>query len=176
MKKVSLILGMLLCLISCSKSETETEIQQKNIVDKKDGYSEFIVYPNSKLEITTADGRTFGKIEQGNKLVFEYIFHIESKPGFFDSGYSEYLYFEMDAKTEDFQLKTEDMTNASAYLRKSCYCPNTDFKPVTSGVINAKKTGSMEWEIEFEVESTIIEDGETVEIIALQNSGTFKPE
>ena len=176
MKKMSLILGVLLCLISCSKSENEVSIQKKNIVDKQNGYSEYIVYPNSKLNITSSNDRTIIDIQPGKKLVFKYIFTIDSNPDYFDSGYKEYLLFEMDAHTVDFKLKTEDLADARTYLRRSCYCPFTDSRLATSGIINAEMTGNLEWDIDFELESTIVEDGEIVETIAIQNSGKFKPE
>jgi len=166
MKKIALLLFLISFIISCDKSDDDSVNLQE----------EYIVHQNSKLKVELAEYGTYLDIIPGDKLVFEYHFTEESDPNISDSGYDEYLYFELEAGTEDFRLTNEDLTISNTYLRRSCFCIFTDFRPGTSGEIVGEKIGNSEWNISFEVEAAIEEDGEIVETIAIQNSGKFKPE
>ena len=169
MEKTGLILLILISFTSCNVSDDGTG-------GKQDEYSEYIVHPNSKLEIETTQYGISIDIIPGDKLVFEYHFTKESNPNISDSGYDEYLYFEQVAGTEDFRLTSEDLRLNNTYLRRACFCMFTDFRPVTTGEISGEKTGNMEWNVSFDVEAVIEENGEPIETIAIQSSGKFRPE
>lgn len=166
MKKICLLLSLIIFTISCNSSD-----------DDSGGIKEeYFVHRNSKLEIEAAEYGTYIDIVAGNKFVFEYHFTKESDPDISDSGYDEYLYFEMEEGIDDFKLTSEDLVLSNTYLRRSCFCAFTDFRPITAGEITGKKTGNNEWNISFDVEAAIEENGELVETISIQNSGIFRPE
>lgn len=166
MKRIFLLLSLMIFAISCDTSD-----------DDSGGINEeYIVHRNSELEIETLEFGTFVDIVPGNKLVFEYHLSKAADPDIADSGYDEYLYFELEEGTEDFRLIDEGISISRAYLRRSCFCIFTDFRPLTAGEIFGEKIGNNTWNINFDVEAAIEEDGEIVETIAIQNSGTFRPE
>ncbi len=166
MKKIVLLLSLIIFAISCDSSDDDSGGIQE----------EYIVHRNSELELENSEFGTFVDIVPGNKLVFEYHLSKAADPDIAYSGYDEYLYFELEEGTEDFRLNDEGITISNAYLRRSCFCVFTDFRPLTDGEISGEKIGNNTWNISFDVEAAIEEDGEIVETITIQNSGTFKPE
>jgi hypothetical protein len=156
--------------MSCNKSDDSTGRKQ---------HGEYIVHENSALKISENDFGTFVEVIDGDKLVFEYTYSKASDPELADSGLDEYLYFELAANTEDFQLTTNDFNVSNTYLRRSCFCPVTDFRKATSGEITARKVGNLKWNISFEVAAdyTINEGEEEFSgSIKFQNSGIFQPQ
>jgi len=156
--------------MSCDKSDDATGIKES---------VEFIVHENSALKISENDFGTFVEVVDGDKLVFEYTFSKASDPEVADSGLDQYLYFEMPSETEDFTITSAEFESRKTYLRRSCFCIVTDFRKVNSGVINADKTGSMKWNISFDVAANFtINEGEEEfsGTIEFQDSGIFQPQ
>lgn len=153
-----------LILLSCSASD------DINIQD-----AQFIVYPNSSIKVTEADDRRNLDVVNGDKLVFAYTFDEPGDPDIADSGYSHYLYFELDKDTEDFKLNSDDFQIVKANFRRSCFCVYTDFRKIENGEINGKKTGNMTWKVTFDVNTLIEENEEIVTEIKMSDSGTFRP-
>lgn len=171
MKKFSLLILLSVILFSCDKSDDDST--GKNIS------SEYVVHENSALKISESEFGTFVEIVDGDHLVFEYTFTEESDTQIADSGYNEYLYFELPADTEDFQLTSDAFEESNTFVRRSCFCVVTDFRRVTSGEINAQKTGELEWDITFNVAAAYDENGEDGVFsgsIDIADSGLFKPE
>ena len=170
MKKISLLLLLSIILISCDKSDDATGRKES---------VQYIVHENSALKISENDFGTFVEVIDGDKLVFEYTYSKASDPELADSGLDKYLYFELAANTEDFQLTTNDFNVSNTYLRRSCFCPITDFRRATSGEITAQKIGKMKWNISFDVTADItINEGEEefAESIKFEDSGIFQPQ
>lgn len=156
--------------MSCDKSDDATGIKES---------VEYIVHENSALKISENDFGTFVEVVDGDKLVYEYVFTEASTPKIADSGYTHYLYFEMPSETEDFTITSAEFESSNTYLRRSCFCPVTDFRRATSGEITAQKIGNMEWNISFDVAAdfTINEGEEEFSgSINFQNSGIFQPQ
>ena len=170
MKRNSLLLLLSIILMSCDKSDDATG--RKELV-------QYIVHENSALKISENDFGTFVEVVDGDKLVFEYTYSKASDPELADSGLDKYLYFELAANTEDFQLTTNDFNVSNTYLRRSCFCPVTDFRKATSGEITARKVGNLKWNISFDVAAdfTITEGEEEFSgSIKFQDSGIFQPQ
>jgi len=170
MKRNSLLLFLSIILMSCDKSDDASGIKESVA---------YIVHENSALKISENDFGTFVEVVDGDKLVFEYTFSKASDPEIADSGLDKYLYFELDANTEDFQLTTNDFDVSNTYLRLSCFCPVTDFRRATSGEITAQKIGNLKWNISFDVAAGFtINEGEEefAESINFEDSGIFQPQ
>lgn len=161
-----LVFGLLLLFLSsCSKSD--------DVQTESDG--EFIVHNNAEMKINNTENGTYIEIIEGDNLVFEYHFSEKPDPEVADSGYNEYLIFELNKNTGDFDLNNEDFSSVNAHLRRSCFCPHTDYKPISEGSISGKKIGELEWKVKFDVETLIEEDTEFPYTIQLENSGLFRP-
>lgn len=165
---------LFLLLNSCSEADDSVKTDLRKTL-KPGQDREFIVHPNSEMGFIENEGGTFVEIIEGDKIVFEYRFSEAGDPDIADSGYSHYVIFELDKSTENFELKPGDFDNAHAHLRKSCYCPNTDYRPISEGYIEATKTGNLQWDIDFSVETLIDEDPDHIYTIQIEDSGVFAP-
>lgn len=171
MKKFSFLILCSIFLSSCSASDDD--------ISEKNKTADYLVHENASLKISESEFGTFVEIVEGDQLVFEYTFSEPGDPQIADSGYNEYLYFEMPAGTENFQLTSNDFEERNTFLRRSCFCVATDFRRVTSGEIIAEKTGDLQWDITFEVSAAFtVEDvnEEYSGTIDFADSGVFQPE
>lgn len=166
---------LILLLTSCSEADAPEKTDLRKTL-KPGQDREFTVYPDSEMKFIENEGGTFVEIIEGDKLVFKYHFSEAGDPDIADSGYNQYVIFEMDKSVEDFKLRAGNFNDANAHLRRSCYCPNTDYIPISGGFIEATKTGSLQWDIDFSVETLIEEDPEHIFTIEIEDSGVFKPE
>lgn len=161
----------MLCLVcilcsSCNRSDDDSGPEQ----------ADFIILKDSAIQISENDAGTWVDVVAGTNTVFKYEFNEPGDVHIADSGYSKYLYFEVDNPNKDFSLSAEQFQNAKVYLRHSCFCIFTDYYPADSGFINAQKLQNDQWKISFEVEAHI--EGEAEEVITLNvgDSGIFRPE
>ncbi len=163
-KNIILVAVFSLFLLSCSKSDDNDPKQD----------SQFIVHPDSEIQISETDERRSLEIVAGDKFVFEYTFDDPGDPDLADSGFAHYLYFEIDKSTQDFSFGPEDFESIQANFRRSCFCVYTDFRKIKNGKITGVKTGDRSWKVTFDVNTEIEEEEELVTTIAMKNSGTFR--
>ncbi|MDR5591542.1 hypothetical protein [Christiangramia sp. SM2212] len=165
MKKFAILFCISLLTYSCSKS------------DDGDGNTDadFIVHRNSTLSIIENNNAANVMVENGENLVFEYRFSTEGEPQIADDEYTEIVYFELDANTEDFNLNSNDFEAANAYVGRFCFCGNTGFFPISNGEIIGEKVGSRDWKVSLAVEAIIEAQENSPEMsIEAEASGIFR--
>lgn len=165
MKKLVYLFLFSASLISCSKSD-----------DGNDDHRDYIIYPNASLNIIETENSKFIEVEEGNNLVFEYKFSTEGAPEIADDEFTEIVYFELNANTEDFSFNENDFEGINAYLGRFCFCGNTGFFKITSGTMNGEKTGNNQWRVSINVEAMIEANENVPEMnFTAMATGTFRP-
>lgn len=167
MKKLAILILISLFLISCSSSDDDVENPEN---------TDYIVYQNASLVINETENGTFMEVEDGDKLVFEYKYSTEGQPEIADDEFTEVVYFELDHNTGDFTLDESDFEATRTYLGRFCFCGNTGFFPVTSGIIEGEKTGDLRWNVTLDVEALIEAENDMPETsFEAKASGIFRP-
>ena len=110
---------------------------------------------NAGLEIIQNEGSymQWGNIIEGSNLVFEYEFHAEDDENIADDEYSEYIRFEIDANSNEFQFEGAALSDIKLTLTQSCFCGFFDEEkdvPAT-GTISGTKISENRWAISIDV-------------------------
>ena len=108
------------------------------------------------LEIESNEGSfmKFGRVINGNKLVFLYEYNAEDKINTQDDEYSEFIRFQIEQSVEEFNYSDNELINTNAVFSKSCFCPypdNIENDVAPKGSISGKKISETEWDITLDV-------------------------
>ena len=142
MTRNTVILLAYLILFSCSKKTEET-------------YS-YTFVENAKLTIESTEGNylKFGRVDEGNDIVFLYEYNAEDKLNTQDDEYSEFIRFQINPIITEFNYSDEELNSINLVFSKSCFCPINDdaIKDVSpKGIISGKKISETEWDITIDV-------------------------
>ena len=169
MKNLAILLMISIFLISCSTSDDDIQENPEE--------ANYIVYPNASLEVNETENGTVIEVVDGDMFVFEYRYSTEGVPEIADDELTEVVYFEVDEDTQDFNLNEANFEASRAYLGKFCFCGRTGYFPITSGEINAEKTGDLQWRISLDVKALIEAENNIPEMtFEASASGNFRPE
>ncbi len=117
-------------------------------VPTTDNYS-LVIHENASLDLFQNGDELVPQIENGNKLVFEYLYKKSVNPMMVDAGYTEHILFEIDALSKSFLLSGSALEAAKAMYGNLCFCIDAGYYPIKSGCIKGKKSGKNSWEIEM---------------------------
>lgn len=117
---------------------------------------EYHFFSESELTVNTVQESymKYGVVSQGNNLVFKYHYKAKDDEQIADDEYSEFIYFEVDANLNSFELTNEALTDAKVILTKSCFCffgdtPEKNVEP--TGIITGEKISDSKWKITLNV-------------------------
>ena len=99
--------------------------------------------PKSKVDISKFDGFTVG-----DKNVFQMSNDTEGDLGIADDEVSRVLVFELNENQNSFSAEDGELENMNVHFRRICYCPEVEFKKVTSGCMQGEKQTDGSWFIQ----------------------------
>ena len=78
------------------------------------------------LEIESNEGSfmKFGRVINGNKLVFLYEYNAEDKINTQDDEYSEFIRFQIEQSVEEFNYSDNELMDTNTVFSKSCFLKN----------------------------------------------------
>ena len=97
-------------------------------------------------------------IEPGSKVVFRYSFESIAPANVADGYYSETVYFQHSNAGNSFRLEGEELSQASAFYTRSCFCPRIGALEITEGFIEGEKLSENLWFITADV--TAVHNGQ----------------
>ena len=97
-------------------------------------------------------------IEPGSKVAFRYRFESIAPPNVADGYFSETVYFQHDTGSDSFRLEGEELSQASAFYTRSCFCPIIGALEITEGFIEGEKLSENLWFITADV--TAVHNGQ----------------
>ncbi|PNW29040.1 hypothetical protein [Formosa algae] len=113
MKKFYLIAIFSLFLFACNNDD--------------DGYGptyDYTFTENSELTVVSYDTESYikyGEVNPGEKLVFEYRYDAGVDLNMSDSGFTEWIKFEIDPELEQFSYTDTELVAIDAVYTKSCF-------------------------------------------------------
>ena len=157
------IFGFFLALIlfqSCNKNEiqiptcencnftclgmNETDVITNNCINNWE--CNFKVVPQSKVHLSEYQGLT-----SGNKNVFQMINSTQGDLGIADDEFTNILVFELDESQNSFSVEDSELEGMQVHFKRTCFCNEVEFKPVTSGCIQGEKQSDETWFIQGEL-------------------------
>ncbi len=121
-------------------------------IPKNDNYS-LVIHENASLTLFPNGEQVTPQIDNGNKLVFEYLYKKPVNPMMTDAGYEESILFEIDPQSDSFLLSGSELDSARAVYGNLCFCIDAGYHPITGGCIRGRKTGKNEWQIDMNIEA-----------------------
>ncbi|MBN2732461.1 MAG: hypothetical protein JXR26_08540 [Balneolaceae bacterium] len=97
-------------------------------------------------------------VEPGNNTVFTYTHNRNSPDGIADAGLAETLIFQVPEGTVEFEFQGEELRQATALYKRSCYCALSGAAlEVTTGTIRGEQLSAIHWIIfaDVTIESAI---------------------
>lgn len=172
LRKISKLLLTLMILsfsISCS-SDDDDAVNPKNL----DSYH---YYQNSKLELIQQEENNLdATIIEGEKLVFQYYFSTEGEPEIADDELEEFVLFEIDPASTDFELNSDSFSSHHAVIGQFCFCGKTGYFEISSGTIKGEKISDDTWLVHFDVTAIVPLNGAAEDFeIHINKSGKFTP-
>ncbi len=129
---------LFLLIVGCASSKEQKDpntIPPPRVNCPEGGDCSFEVLQNSSFAVKTdKTGATYVEIEEGDKVVIRYQYEKDPVPDAMDSGYSEYLYFEIDPGRVELSLKDSDLQQVKMTFGRICYCKGAmGYFPVRKG-------------------------------------------
>ncbi len=163
MKNIFSILTIFL-LISCSKN------------DSPDITLSHDFYENSKIELQNNSEVITKKINDGDNIVFSYNLINGGNSSMLDSGYNEYIVFEISSELENFSYSNAELLNQKVLYNSSCVLctPSSDII-IEKGTISGTKIDYLTWQISINISFTkngksISKDTNTTFLNAIRHS------
>lgn len=146
MKKIYVFIVLGLWFTGCHDDDS---------VSEADTYS-YTYTENSDLIISSREDTymEYGQVENGNNLVFEYMFDTYTDENIADDGYTEIIKFEIDSELEEFSYSGDELSTLEIVFTKICFChfpkeSEDDFAP--RGTISGEKISDTEWLIHLDI-------------------------
>lgn len=136
-----------------------------------DAITKYTYTTNSQIVTEEIDDLTFAKIEEGDNLVFKYLFTRSQDDDISDDEYSEVIIFQIDANAEEFDFTNDELASVFTYFDQYCFCPYYGSIQIIDGNISGVKVDSQNWDITIDVTFSINDD-----ILTKQVSGVFTQE
>ena len=95
----------------------------------------------------------FVDVCEGDLAVFKYTFKDLGDENVADSGFSRSVYFQLDNTLDSFEFVDQELLDARAVYKLSCFCGIEDTNPIylESGTISGEKLEDGSWNIAIDV-------------------------
>ena len=133
MKTFFIFLSLLVCL-SCNSLKNFEEYP-----DCPEGYdcNAELIKDTSILILEDTIGKNYVKLEDSDKYhTIKYTYGYQSSPQLADANYSEVIFFQIPADTDNYQLNGKEVKTANFIVAKFCFCPDAGYEIINDGSIN----------------------------------------
>jgi len=111
----------------------------------------------SAIVLSLGGGGTLLEIENGENLVFSFVYQQEDDPQIGGDEYGEIIYFEIEPDETSFRYEGQQLSEVTAIMNGICNCPQ-NVVYITEGSISGEKIDEFNWEISFDLTYTFRED------------------
>lgn len=148
--RLALAFGISLLISSCNTYDEDfRETFTYNIYSQSEVFSDTTsrqVSQDSSISVYNFS------VKSGDSMVFEYQRNVTPPETVLDGGLVETLVFQIPSNSDSFEIRDEQLSNASTFYRRSCFCPlsGAGFK-VSDGLIEGEALSANVWLVKAEV-------------------------
>ncbi len=143
--------------ITSSENTTMQQMENKPNGCPEEGNCSLVIHKNKTLKLQKDDiGALYPQILDGVNTVVEYTYLKEGPEGTADGNYSETIYFEVPAGTENLSKENAALSDVNLLYGKQCFCRGeAGYYPVTNGKLLIEKSGQgIIFDLTFKIEKT----------------------
>jgi hypothetical protein len=108
---------------------------------------------DQQIDLDSSSGSLAVSVEDGDMLVFEYLYVKNDKERIADDEYSEKIRFEIPSDSEGFSYTDSELKDTKLVFTPACFCPVESIL-ISSGSLQGEKTSDDEWEVSMNVTFT----------------------
>ena len=141
LKHISLVITI--ALISCSANQSKSQPNAQRSIKCPENVNCYVEVKKDTSLLIKKDGTGQVYIQFAEKKGVNTISHIydyAGKPELADDGYTEKVYFELEAGTKNLNLVDEELDSSKLIIEKGCFCRDAGYELITNGKLSLSET------------------------------------